>query len=396
MKSYSLTHLTDGVLMQGLRTLVTQDRVTTAELLAHIAEVEERRLYMPAGCSSMHGYCVQELHMSEDTAYVRIRVAREARKLPVILAALADGRLHLTGALRLVPHVTRENVDELIAAATHRTKAEIELLLAQRFPQPDVPTLVRALPPVHAESMQLVPERVELSKETGVLDQAVELVPAPQVAPGPVVRSVTMSTPAPRAKLAPLSPERFAMQMTVDQETYDQLRYAQALLGHAVPSGDVAQVIKRALASLVRDLERMKFAKGARSRPQPRRSAPSSRHNVEASRNIPAAIRCAVWERDGGQCTFVGDNEKRCEARGRLEFDHVEPVARGGQTTAGNLRLRCRAHNQYTAECTFGKEFMRGKREQGRQRAAQARAKTQQGLAPAGARATTPAASIPS
>jgi 5-methylcytosine-specific restriction endonuclease McrA len=143
------------------------------------------------------------------------------------------------------------------------------------------------------------------------------------------------------------------------------LRYAQALLGHALPSGDVATVLKRALGSLVRDLEQQKFARSARSRP--RRSAAHGRY-------IPADIRRTVWQRDGGQCTFMSEHGKRCESTTRLEFDHIDPVARGGETSADRMRLRCRAHNQYTAECTFGAGFMRGKREEARCRAAQEQA----------------------
>jgi hypothetical protein len=50
----------------------------------------------------------------------------------------------------------------------------------------------------------------------------------------------------------------------------------------------------------------------------------------------------------------------------RLEYDHVDPVARGGQSTVAGVRLRCRAHNQYTAECVYGSSFMSGKREASR------------------------------
>jgi hypothetical protein len=173
---------------------------------------------------------------------------------------------------------------------------------------------------------------------------------------------------AARAKLAPLAPGRFALQVTVDQETDDLLRYTQALLGHAVPSGDVATVLKRALGSLVRDLERQKFARSARSRPQ---------HSRAHGRYIPAEVRRTVWQRDGGQCTFVSEHGRRCESITRLEFDHIDPVARGGETSADRMRLRCRAHNQYAAECTFGAAFMRGKREEARCRAAQARERVQ-------------------
>ena len=157
-------------------------------------------------------------------------------------------------------------------------------------------------------------------------------------------------------KVAPLAPQRFAVQFTVDQEAHDDLLYAQALLGHAVPNGDPAQVIARALKTLVAHLEKQKFAKTDRPRP----CQPS-----ENARQIPADVKRTVWERDGGQCTFVGENGHRCEARTRLEFDHVEPVATGGRATVQGLRLRCRAHNQYTAEQAFGRDFMNTKRETG-------------------------------
>src|SRR5206468_4997644 len=79
-------------------------------------------------------------------------------------------------------------------------------------------------------------------------------------------------------------------------------------------------------------------------------------------RHVPAHVKRAVWERDGGQCTFTSDTGRRCPARNRLEFDHADPVARGGTATVQRMRLRCRAHNQYAAECTFGAGFMSEKR----------------------------------
>ena len=83
---------------------------------------------------------------------------------------------------------------------------------------------------------------------------------------------------------------------------------------------------------------------------------------TRSARHIPAHVRRAVRERDGCQCSFVSDTGHRCQARKRLEFDHIEPVARGGEATAANTRLLCRAHNQYEAERTYGAEFMRHKR----------------------------------
>jgi hypothetical protein len=144
MQNYTLAHVSDAVLLHELASLVARDRVTTATLLAHIAEVDSRRLYVPAGYPSMHAFCVDELRLSEDAALRRIQAARAARRFPALFKALADGRLHLTAVCLLAPHLTPENADELIEAATHRRKSEIEAVLARRFPRLDVPTSVRA------------------------------------------------------------------------------------------------------------------------------------------------------------------------------------------------------------------------------------------------------------
>src|SRR5512132_174920 len=133
MHQYTLDHLSDAVLLRRLSELVTRDRTTTAELLAHIAEVDARRLYAPAGYPSMHAYCVEELRLSEDAAARRIQAARAARKFPAIFAALAEGRLHLTAVCLLAPYCAVENVQDLIEAATHRPKSEIQEMLALRF-----------------------------------------------------------------------------------------------------------------------------------------------------------------------------------------------------------------------------------------------------------------------
>jgi len=338
MTGYTLSHLSDQTLLRELKSLVAQDRATTALLIAHLGEVDARRLYAPAGYPSMFAWCLAELHCPEDTAYKRIRVARTARQFPAIFDLLADGRLHSSAVVMLAPYLTPENASDLLAAATHKSKAQIETLLAERFPQPDLPTLIT---PVAAPACPT------------------------QLAPGPVkLRAAKLTTSADGtadpsalpAKVAPLAPQRFAVQFTMDQAAHDDLLYAQALLGHAVPNGDVAQVFSRALKVLIAKLEQQKFAKT--DRPRPCRVS-------ENARQIPAEVKRTVWERDGGQCTFVAENGHRCEARTRLEFDHVEPVAQGGHPTVQGLRLRCRAHNQFAAEQAFGRDFMDAKRRPG-------------------------------
>ncbi len=160
--NYSLTHLGDATLLRDLSDLVARDRSNTALLLAHIAEVDARKLYLPAAYSSMHAYCLGELKLSEYGAHKRIRAARAAREFPALFHAIADGRLHLCGVVLLASHLTSSNVDELIDAATHHSKAEIEQLLAERFPQLDVPSSLEPIasrPTVMEASPQLAPYR---------------------------------------------------------------------------------------------------------------------------------------------------------------------------------------------------------------------------------------------
>ena len=173
----------------------------------------------------------------------------------------------------------------------------------------------------------------------------------------------------PRPRVKPLAPERFGLQATIDRQTHDDLRRAQELLRHQVPDGNVSEVLKRALRLLVRTLEHRKC--GLTERPRASRAATSPKPGTNP-RHIPAAVKRAVWKRDGGRCTFVSATGRRCDARAGLEFDHEHPVARGGTSTTGNLRLRCRAHNQLEAERAYGAEFMRNKRIAARQASAQA------------------------
>ncbi|HYM82351.1 MAG TPA: RuvA C-terminal domain-containing protein [Candidatus Limnocylindria bacterium] len=352
MRAYTLTHLSDAVLLRSLTALVAQDCATTAALLAHIAEVDARKLYLPAGYPSMHAYCIDELRLSDDAAYKRIQAARAARQFPALLTALAEGRLHLAAVCLLAPHLTPENAGELLAAVVHRRKSDIEQMLARRFPRlEERPAMIRALPATSfPPNAQLAPGQVATHTE---------LVGA--LAPGQV------EALAPRPEGALLLSERFALQLSIGKGTHDKLRYAQALLSHAVPSGDVTQVLDRALDALIGQLEKRKFADTKKPRP--------AQHSNVNKRHVPAHVKRAVWERDHGQCTFVSASGHRCEGRRFLEFDHVDPVARGGRATAECIRLRCRAHNQYEAERTFGAGFMIEKRDRARRAANESRAR---------------------
>jgi hypothetical protein len=322
----SLAHLSDDELLIEVRRLAELERQTTAHLIASLAELDARRLYLAQGCSSLFTYCTQILRLSEHAAYGRIEAARAARRFPAVLELLANGAVTLTAVGLLAPHLTPQNHRELLNSARHKSKREVEYLVACLRPQPAMPSIVRNLPtpkPPETVSVNPVPVRVEAP------------VPPPLIAP-------PRNRPA---VLSPLAPDRYKVQLTVSRETYEKLRRAQDLLRHTIPNGDAAAIFDRALSLLVADLEKKKLAATERPRPASA-SSPRSRH-------ISAAVRRKVWARDGGQCAYVGTNG-RCTERGFLEFHHVLPYASGGATRVENLELRCRGHNAYEAERWFG------------------------------------------
>jgi hypothetical protein len=405
MSPYSLAHLSDRALLRDLAALAARDRSTTAELLAHIAEVDARKLYLPAAYPSMYAYCVGELKLSEEAAYKRIHAARAARRFPAIFAALADGRLNLTSVILLAPCLTPGNADDLLKAAAHRSKTGVAELIAERFPRPDVATLLEPVRPAPAPrpaepglgpggqatlppACQHAPERAggaapapehapeRVACESPTPEHAPERVglesPMPEHAPERVGLESPVPEHAPerarlhQPRLTPLAPGRYALQVTISEITAERLRRAQQLLGHQIPPGDLAGVLDRALESLLRELEKRRFAAAIAPRADARRPRAGSRH-------VPAAVKRAVWARDGGRCTFVSETGRRCEARERLEFDHVEPFACGGRATLSGIRLRCRSHNQYAAERAFGSGFMQHKREEAKRAAGSAR-----------------------
>ncbi len=161
-----LGSISDDELLRRLSKLLSESRRVDAELIAHIGEADARRLFAREACSSMFVYCTQVLHLSEAEAYLRIAVARAVRRHPVLLEMLGDGRLHLSGIAKLTPHLTGPNRDEFLARAVHKSKRQIEELIAEIKPKPDVPTGVRKLPEKRRPTPPTSPPAVSTSPPT--------------------------------------------------------------------------------------------------------------------------------------------------------------------------------------------------------------------------------------
>jgi hypothetical protein len=332
------SQLSDDDLVAAVNSLARCEREATACLLAHLAELDARRLYRAAGFSPLFTYCCSVLHLSQPAAYNRSEAARAARRFPVVLAMLGQGALSLATVRLLSSHLTAENHQELLAAAAGKSKREVEELLVQYFPRPEVPSLVRKLPAPRA-----LP-----APSAATPPPAPEAAAAIATAISPLAGALLLVPPAParRPVLRPLAPDRYEIRFTASAQTREKLRHAQDLLRHAIPSGDLAEVIDRALTVLLKELARKKFA--ATERPR------ASRGTAPGSRDIAAKVRRVVGVRDHGTCAFVSKSGRRCNERAFIEFDHIHPHGARGEGTTENVRLLCRTHNAYESERFYG------------------------------------------
>ena len=272
MSTEALSHLSDRDLLAAVSRLATGQRDATVSLIAHLAELHARRLHQRAGFSSLYTYCIDVVGLSESEAYDRVKAAKLVRRYPALLTLLAAGQINLTTVRLVAPHLTPANHEELLIAACGKRKRELQELLAQRFPQADVPFSI-----VHS-----------------------------------------------------LSPGRYRVTFTASASTYEKLQLAQDLLRHVLPSGDPAQIFERALDVLVEALLKEKYA--ATDRPRASRGQAEDSRNIPAE--IKRAVhlrdrgRCRYVGPDGHRCgerAFVEFHHVRpYAAGGRCTVDNIE------------------------------------------------------------------------
>lgn len=388
----TLKSLGDAELESALKGLLAASARTEARVVMHLAELDRRRLHLRTGFPSLFRYCMETLGFSEFEAVFRIAAARLGQKFPLIFELLEGRQIHLSALHLLRHHLTKQNHRELLAAACHKSKRQVELLVARRFPRADV------RPSLH-----------ELQR------------------------------------LEPLSPGRYRLELTIDEQTKQDLERACELLSHVSAAADFALVVQRGVRAVVEQLEKQRYgkrgasgrqqassmrrnrtnepegqrananerpvpnggeqgcvmlptnesgrcradeggetsgavqrdvtvgatlpksnglrAKAREQRPREERST-DERTAVRARKRIPNQVRRAVAERDDGCCTFVSADGRRCRSRRLLQIHHEQPWARGGADSLDNLRLLCAEHNRLLAERDFGAEHIERAREQ--------------------------------
>lgn len=392
---YRLLGLHDDELVKALPKLASRERELTADLLAHLAELEARRLYDVMGFHSMWEYCIEALRMCRTTAWRKLTAARICYRFSGNFERIATGELQVAVVAELHKHLTEENGVELLAACIGKSFREVERLLAERFPKPDVCDSVRRLPRKAIPAVQapntLRAQASPSPSKTASTEARERPISVSEAIAEPAFEAPGVAAVVPHrqsARVEPLSLDRFAVRFTADAEFLALLEEVRGLRSHR-GSEDLLSVLKLGLQAHRTELLKQRFAVGRTPRKgraskvasPPKAQIPSRDHaeatpeGAAARRHVPAEVAREVFQRDGGQCAYVSPGGRRCSARRQLQIDHIQPHARQGGETVGNLRLLCQTHNQLAARLYFGRRYMRAvmKRVASRERTARRR-----------------------
>jgi hypothetical protein len=370
----------DDELLSRLERLVKADRALSLKLLVHLGEVEARKLYLERGYSSMYDYCSKALGMSEAETYLRLLAAKTGKRFPLVLERLAEGGLHLTAIKLLHPHLTAENHVAVLDRARGMSKRQLEVLVAELAPKPDVPERLRKLPESRATSQRSVSLQAhgsvpsEACHGTGhhaAADGGVAVHAAADggsemcagaairdsdalhagVTPAALAQAANAAapfalqpSPAP-ASTSPLSPGRFKLELTLGQEAYDDLEQLRELLRHQNPSGEITRIVERALRELLERTLKRRFAQMGSSRSRGTRLQKADALEQVAERKAVAADALAPQPDCSAEEPVRGDAARdACPCQ-------EQPVARTPEELAAAANVmhvvRTPAHSRY-------------------------------------------------
>jgi hypothetical protein len=326
----SLASLSPEALTAKLVELRSDERRMLIEFLRHLAEVDRRELYLELGYSSLFAFCTDHLRLTRSAAFRRTTACRLLAKHPDIADYLGDGRLCLTTLVELRNVLDDAGCREILDRASGMTEDEVKLLVATLTPQSVPAPMLRKLP-------SPVPPPAPVSAGPAL---------TPRVPPAEV--PIEPRRPAPRVE--PISHELRLLRVAVSAELAADLEKVKSALSHKIPDGDLEKVLHECIRVTLEACDKRR-----RGSLNPR---PIHAHPNVNSRHIPAHVKRTVWTRDGGSCTFVGSTGHRCNSTHQVEFHHVAPFGKGGETTSENLTLLCARHNGYRAKQDYGSAHM--------------------------------------
>jgi hypothetical protein len=318
---------------------------STYELLVLIREFDERAGWLKWGLEN----CTQWLHwrcdLSRSAAREKVRVAHALKGLPEISAAFAKGTLSYSKVRALTRAATAMNETSLLDFALSTTAARVEERCQQL--RNGLPGAVEAVNRAHERRALRVWRdtgrgtltlSVELPLETGelvcqALDKAVEAGShqgpefeaeswSAQQADALVTMARSYLSGGSEGKAGTSTADAYQVVIHVDRK---------ALTGSEGRSDLPVESVKR----LSCDGSVVSMVNGANGGPL---------DVGRKQRTVPAALKRALWARDGG-CSFPGCTHTRF-----VDAHHIRHWADGGETSLENTTLLCGQHHRLVHE----------------------------------------------
>jgi hypothetical protein len=304
----NLREISNDLLLSRAQSLAQKERELSLEVLQHLREIERRSLYAKCGYPSLFEYAVQELKYSQGAAHRRIASMRLLKEIPEMEAKLETGEMSLSTLSRAQTFFRQEKAHvkgrdeklEILKVLENKSAREVERELVCRSSEPE----------------KLIPER-----------------------------------------LRPISETHSELKILLNTEMLKVLEELKCLLSHARPNASLKELLEFALRETLTRLRPRPLLPTSELEQQS--SKPHISRPTRFTRYLAQHIKREVWHRDGGMCTYVDPvSGKCCGSKHFLEYDHIHPLALGGESTPDNLRLRCRVHNQVAALGVYGHQKM--------------------------------------
>jgi len=308
-------------LLTKIKLLVGKEKLLIRKVLECLEEIENKKIFLEKGYSSMYAFCTEYLEYSPQEAMTRIQAMRLARQNPIVKDKIESGEISLSVAAKVQSHIAREN------------KLRWDLYES----------------PIAKEEAQSI-----INKTTGLSVRDSEKVLF-TIFPHHESRLPD--------KVKSVSATQIRLEINLDQKTYEKLIKIKALRSHNHPEGQWNNILEdMCLLALSKwDPEVKILTSKKKIDPMPHgtsmvKQMQKLKPPTPLKRNIPTKIRKYVWIRDQGKCQFIDPlTKKMCGERFGAQIDHVLPWALGGEHSIENLRVLCWGHNQHRAKKTFGK-----------------------------------------
>ena len=323
------------LVVEKLKQLVASERRITAEIIAHIQEIDQKKIFAQLGYPSLFAFLTEYIGYAAASAQRRIEAARLLSVVPEVKNEIKSGALNLS-QVALVAQAVRQKIKEMPEV---KIEAEDKKVLLQSIKNQNLQA-----------SQKIISQTLDL--EIKALD-----------------RKIVQKD------------ESVRMEITFSKDQMDLFNKVKGLISHVNPSATMAEVfdylakdylkrkdpmqggtkyrgkIKTVSVTEVKSSSKYKFISGSEVHNSAKsntvsvaevKNEPSVKNHPGSSRRkrIPLGIRRIVWKRDEGKCQHKNNTTgKICGSNYLLEFDHIKRFRNGGDDSLQNLRLLCKAHN---------------------------------------------------